>query len=102
MAVEQHKVEFAHLAAEFINKESNRQSLITVTGAIVSSDGKRCDVLLTVLPEDKEHDAVDFLSRKRSEFRDFVKMRVRGRTIPMFDFLIDTGEKNRQVLDQLS
>jgi len=99
---EKHKTEFTHLAAEFINKESNRQSLITVTGAVLSSDGKRCDILLTVLPEEKEHDVIDFLSRKVSEFRNFVKAQVRGRIIPMFAFVIDTGEKNRQELDRLS
>ncbi len=100
--VEQHKSEFAHLAAEFINKESNRQSLITVTGAVLSSDGKRCTILLTVLPEEKEHDAIDFLSRNVSEFREFVKAHVRGRIIPVFSFIIDNGEKNRQELEQLS
>lgn len=93
---------FSHLAAEFINKESNRQSLITVTGTRMSSDGKRADILLTVLPEDKEYDAIEFLKRKRSEFRDFVKTNTRGRIIPLFDFVVDEGEKNRQEIDRLS
>ncbi len=97
-----HEEHFAHLAAEFINKESNRQSLVTVTNARLSRDGKRCDILLTVLPEDKEHDAIDFLTRKVSEFRSFVKSQSRGRIVPMFSFAIDTGEKNRQILDTLS
>lgn len=93
---------FAHLAAEFINLESNRQSLITVTRVGMSSDNKRADVFLTVLPENQEAVVLDFLKRKRSDFRNFVKKHTRGRIIPLFDFVYDVGEKNRQAIDALS
>lgn len=84
---------FAHLAAEFINRESNRQSLITVTRVGLSSDGKRADIFLTVFPDNKVDEVMDFLKRQRSGFREFVKSQIRGRNIPTFDFVFDVGEK---------
>ncbi|MEK7606128.1 MAG: ribosome-binding factor A [Patescibacteria group bacterium] len=93
---------FAHLAAEFINRESNRESLITVTRVMSSTDSKRADVYITVLPDTRVPEALDFLKRKRSEFREFVKTHTRGRSVPTFDFVFDVGEKNRQEIEALS
>ncbi|HXK40292.1 MAG TPA: ribosome-binding factor A [Candidatus Paceibacterota bacterium] len=93
---------FAHLAAEFINTESNRQSLITVTRAQLSSDDRRAEVYFTVLPTQQEDAVMEFLRRKRTEFREFVKKHTKMRIVPTFDFLIDHGERNRQELDTLS
>jgi ribosome-binding factor A len=93
---------FAHLAAEFINRESNREALITVTRAQVSTDEKRVQVYISVLPESYEEPALSFLKRKRTEFREFAQKRARVRVLPVFDFEIDTGEKNRQALENLS
>lgn len=93
---------FAHFAAEFINRESNRQSLITVTRVTMSSDNKRADVFLTVFPDDKADGVMHFLKRQVSEFRDFVKSQTRGKFVPMFNFVYDVGEKNRQEIDALS
>lgn len=92
---------FAHLAAEFINTESNRTSLITVTRATLSDDERRADIFFTVLPTEQEATAEVFLKRKRTEFRDFVKKHTKARIVPTFDFQIDSGERNRQELDAL-
>jgi ribosome-binding factor A len=93
---------FAHLAAEFINTESNRQSLITVTRAKLTDDERRTDIYFTVLPNEQEEAVEVFLKRKRTEFRDFVKKHTKVRILPTFDFLLDRGERNRQELDALS
>lgn len=89
-------------AAEFLAREANRQSLITVTGAHVSEDGKRGNILITVFPDAQEQAAVDFANRNRREFAEFFKTRVRGAFPPHVEFVIDRGEKNRQRLDELS
>jgi ribosome-binding factor A len=94
--------EFAHLAAEFINTESNRTSLITVTRASLSDDERRADIYFTVLPTDQEEAAEIFLRRKRTEFRDYARKHTKLRILPTFDFVIDRGERNRQELDALS
>jgi len=90
------------IAARFMQRESNGQSLITITDTQVSKDGKYVNILFTVLPEEKEADALDFSKRKRSEFRDFVKSELKLGRIPMFDFEIDKGEKHRQKIDIIS
>lgn len=89
------------LAGTFIQGESNKTSLITVTDCSVSRDMKRATIFLTVFPETKEKAALDFLKRRRSEFRDHLKRNMSSHTIPFIDFEIDRGEKNRQKIDSL-
>ncbi|HPS21303.1 MAG TPA: ribosome-binding factor A [Candidatus Paceibacterota bacterium] len=89
------------LAARFLSKESNRTSLVTVTDCHASSDLKRATIFITVLPASKEKSALDFTKRKRAEFRDFLKKNMKSKLIPFIDFEIDTGEKNRQKIDEL-
>lgn len=89
------------LASTFIQREATNASLITVTETEVSPDMKKATIFLTVFPADKEKTAIEFLKRKRSEFRDYLKGKLETKTIPFIDFAIDKGEKNRQLIDQL-
>ncbi|OGI76213.1 hypothetical protein A3C67_03305 [Candidatus Nomurabacteria bacterium RIFCSPHIGHO2_02_FULL_42_19] len=89
------------LTAEFLGRENNRTSLITVTFATASPDLKRATVFITVLPEEKEADVLLFVKRKRSEVRELLKKKLEIKTIPFIDFAIDQGEKNRQKIDEL-
>lgn len=90
------------LAAKFLELESNRQSLITVTSVKLLDRNKRATVYFTVLPDSKTDAALDFAKRKRSEFREYVKKNSQIGLVPFFDFDIDLGEKNRQRIDELS
>lgn len=78
-----------HLASEFINRKSNRDSLITVTGIRLSPDKKYATILVSILPITEIEPAMAFLSRKRQEFRNYVKSHSRIRTIPFFEFAAD-------------
>ena len=89
-------------AAEFLQKESNYTSLLTVTDVSVSDRSNQATIFFTVLPEDKEKGALDFVKRKRAEFREFFKDKVKMRALPFFDFEIDKGEKNRQKIDEIA
>ena len=89
-------------AAEFLSREANRQSLITVTDAFLSDDSKRGKIFITVLPDSQEQAALDFANRSRTEFSEFFKKRVKGASMPHVEFVIDKGEKMRQRLDELS
>ncbi|MFA6256995.1 MAG: ribosome-binding factor A [Candidatus Paceibacterota bacterium] len=89
------------LAAEFLGRENNNTSLITVTGATASPDLKRATVYITVLPNTKETEALAFTKRRRGDFREFLKKNLPIKTIPFLDFAIDLGEKNRQKIDEL-
>lgn len=91
-----------HLAAEYLQRESNRTSLITVTSVDLYDHDSKATILITVLPEDKERVVLEFARRHRPEFRDFLKEKARLRVIPFIDFEIDLGEKNRQRIDELT
>lgn len=92
----------AHLAGEFFARESNGQSLMTITRADVSPDLKNVTVFLSVLPEKFEKSALAFAKRMRADFREFLKERTRMKFLPDVDFAIDLGEKNRQRIEALT
>ena len=75
--------------------------MITVTDCRVSDNMRRALILITVLPEKGEEPALNFVKRKRSDFKNYVKSKTRMQFIPFFDFAIDKGEKNRQHIDEL-
>ena len=89
------------LAAQFLGRENNRTSLVTVTSCSASPDLKKATVFITVLPNSKEHDALDFAKRKRGEIREYLKKNMQIKIIPFLDIKIDEGEKNRQKIDEL-
>ncbi len=93
--------EMKKVFAQFIEKESNKQSLITVTRCEISKDRKNIDVLISVLPEEKEEQVIRFLERRKWDARDYMKKRIQTRVLPFVHFKIDKGEKNRQKIDQL-
>jgi ribosome-binding factor A len=89
------------LSAQFLGRENNRTSLLTVTACTVSPDLKRATIFITVLPEEKEKDALGFVKRKLGELREFLKKNMPIKIIPFLDVEIDLGEKNRQKIDEL-
>lgn len=98
---EQIKGELQKLAGDFINNESNRDSLVTVTRADVSPNFSAATIYITVMPEEKEKDVIHFLMRRGRDFRTFVIKKTNMKRTPFFDFKIDEGEKNRRRIDEL-
>lgn len=88
------------LAGNFLAREINRTSLVTVTRVVRSDRGQQATIMLSVLPEKAEAAALSFCKRKRTEFREYVKKNSRFRVIPTFDFQIDLGEKNRNLIEK--
>lgn len=91
----------AHLAAEFLNKEAAKDSMITVTGVNLSENNENADILFTVFPENKERSALGFTQRHISDLREFIKEKSRLGKIPRIEFKLDLGEKHRQKIDEL-
>jgi ribosome-binding factor A len=89
------------LAAQFLSRENNRTSLITVTSCKTSPDLKQATIFITVFPVEKETGALDFVKRKRKELREYLKKSMPIKIIPFIDIEIDQGEKNRQKIDEL-
>ena len=76
-------------AAEFINRESNRRSLITVTHVELRDRGKNARIFISVFPPEQTAAAIDFLSRQKDEFRTYLRQQIRSRTLPACSFLPD-------------
>ena len=90
------------LASDFISKETNKTSLITVTKVDLSFNFKSCNIFVSVFPDSKAKSALHFLKRQRRFLKQEVKKKTNLKTIPFFDFQIDYGEKNRQRIDEIS
>lgn len=99
---EQTNESVAHLAAQFLSRESNRESLITVTRSDMSPDFKNVTIFLSILPESQAEKALAFAKRVRTDFREFLKQKTSMHPIPTVDFVLDLGEKNRQRIDELT
>ena len=76
-------------------------AMITVTSADVSKDLKNANILITVLPQEKEKSALDFAKRMRGDMRTDIKKRLPIKTIPFVEIEIDEGEKNRQRIESV-
>lgn len=102
-SVRQQKIseEIRKFAGDFIAQEAGRGSLITPTRVDISPDLKNTTIYVSVFPEDKEEIALNFLKRKRTDFRTFVKDKGKFKSLPMVDFKIDLGEKNRLIVDKV-
>ncbi|OGG56797.1 hypothetical protein A3D71_01075 [Candidatus Kaiserbacteria bacterium RIFCSPHIGHO2_02_FULL_55_20] len=92
----------AQMAGEFFARESNVKALITVTHADISPTYKEVTVFISVLPQTMEEAALKFAKRARTDFRAYIKKSSRLHPIPIVDFAIDLGEKNRQRIDELT
>jgi ribosome-binding factor A len=89
------------LGARFLLLNGNGTSLLTVTRVELTADAKRATIFFTVFPDTFEKTALEFAKRKRSEFKEFVMDNSKLGRIPLLDFEIDLGEKNRQRIDSL-
>ena len=75
-------------AAKFFNIESNRLSLITVTDCDLSTDKRNATVYISVLPDSRRDDALNFAKRKRGELRTFISKKTGLKHIPYFDVML--------------
>jgi ribosome-binding factor A len=89
------------LAATFLETQSNRTSLISVTRVDLLPNGSQLVIYVSVLPEDQEIEALNFLKRQRKELKEYIKKHSSIRRIPFIDIELDYGEKNRQALDKI-
>ncbi len=90
-----------NIAQTFFQKESSGTSLITVTKADISKDLKNTDIYITVLPKNKEAQALAFAKRMRTDLRTEIKNKLKIRTIPNVEIKIDEGELARQIMDEV-
>jgi ribosome-binding factor A len=104
MARRHHQVEeeVAHLAGEFLARESHVKALLTVTHAEMSDNYKYAKIFLSVLPSTMEQEALRAAKRLRSDLHDYLRKHSALHPTPTVDFELDWGEKNRQRVDELT
>ncbi|HEY4504220.1 MAG TPA: ribosome-binding factor A [Candidatus Paceibacterota bacterium] len=90
-----------NLAARFLEEQSNRTSLISVTRVDMIKGTDEMLIYLSIFPNSNEKRAYDFVVRKEFEFRNFVAGNIKTKRLPRFIFKIDLGEKNRQRIEEL-
>lgn len=93
--------EIRKYASEYITRNSSRLSLITITRVETSADNKRAIVFVSVLPQQAELIALDFLKRHQDDIRTYIIKHAKIRMMPWLRFTLDEGEKNRQLVDEL-
>jgi ribosome-binding factor A len=76
-------------AAEFLNRESNRRSLVTVTHVDWPAGEKTARVFVSVFPQKDTRAVMDFLSRQHDAFMAFLKKSVKLHILPYVTFLPD-------------
>ena len=76
-------------AAKFVNRESNRRSLITVTKVELLHGERNARVFVSVFPPHEARAALDFLKRQEGAFRSFLKTEVKLPLHPHVQFLPD-------------
>ena len=89
------------LTALYIERETGSTSMITVTRVLLSPDGKRATIMISVLPREKEKAAYGFIRRNLGKLRKHITKNLRINPIPFLNVEIDEGEKNRQKIDEL-
>lgn len=77
------------LAATYIEREAGPTSMITVTRVLLSPDNKRAQILITVLPQDKEKAAYGFIKRNLGDLRKHITKGLKINPIPFLDVAID-------------
>ncbi len=90
------------LLSEFIHRESNGSSLITVTRFEMSNKEDVGDFYISVLPETQENAVMDFITRNLTPMRKFVMEHIPAGHIPFLTPHIDNAEKLRRKIDSLN
>jgi ribosome-binding factor A len=87
--------------SNYLARESNGTSLLTVTRVDISDNMKFCTLFISVLPENKETEAIHFVKRSMKELQEYLREHVRVARLPFLSVELDKGEKLRQRMDEV-
>lgn len=89
-------------AGRYIAREAGRGTLITPTRVVLSKDRQHATIFVSVFPDGQDEHVISFLMRHKDLLRNELKKTTRLPRLPYIRFEIDSGEKNRQHLDDIS
>ena len=75
--------------------------MITITAVDVAPDLKTATVWISILPEDKEKDALLFLKSNDYEIRNQLKDKITFKYIPILNYKLDRSLKNAAIVEKL-
>ena len=75
--------------------------IITITKVAISPNLKTAHSYITVLPENKDKEALTALRKAARHIQKELKPRIRFYTVPQLKFVIDDGEKNRRDISEI-
>ncbi len=89
-----------NLAASFLKKEI-KETIVTVIRIGATNDLKSAKIFISIFPENKENETLDFLKTKTGELRKFIGSQIKMKFLPHLEFEIDKGEKARQKIEKI-
>jgi ribosome-binding factor A len=90
------------LAAKYFQVHTPDTPMVTITRADVSNDLKHATVYITVLPEEKEDEALASARAKLTGFGEYLGNNLETKNTPKVTLDIDAGEKKRQRIDEIA
>jgi len=79
-----------------------KDCIVTVTNVKTVPSLLSCDVLITVIPEKKEKDALAEIRASLYEIQKIINKRLNIKKVPRLFFKIDEGAKNLYKIDKIS
>ena len=95
------KTNLKKLTAHFLQSHSDTTVLTTVTDFTISKDLRNATAFISVYPENKEKEVLNYIRKQRKDFWKYLATKTKMRRIPFVEFEIDMGEKNRQRVEKL-
>ncbi len=92
---------FRNLAGDFLKTHGVKTAVITVTGCDLRKDLGGAVVRVSIYPEIEEGEVLRKLEALSGRLRSFINSQTKMRTVPRFTFIADSGEKNRNRIDEL-
>lgn len=89
-----------NLAASFFKKEMG-EAIVTITRLEASKDLKSAKIFISIFPENKENEMLDFLKTETGELRKYIGSQIKMKFLPYLELEMDKGERARQKIENI-
>lgn len=95
--------ELQHQISEIFNRdlEIPQNFLVTITKVEISPDLKIAKIFVSVLPENNQGSALEYLNKNINLIRNHLKPKIKFYTLPQLRFFIDEGEIKRREINEI-
>lgn len=76
-------------ASSFIRFEADPNAMVTVIRTELSDNGQSAKFYISVFPDEKEKEILDFLRKRVKNFKNFMKPKIKMKFLPDVSFEID-------------